>query len=59
LQIDEFGFIITGQNLSASQPGVFACGDCLKKDLYQVVTACAEGAEAADGAYKYVVTSNS
>jgi len=54
LKLDEAGFIITGEDMSASEEGVFACGDCRKKSLYQVVTACADGAVAADSAYKYI-----
>lgn len=50
LNLDESGFIITNQDLAASRKGIFACGDCLKKNLYQVVNACAEGALAAHSA---------
>jgi len=55
LDKDEFGFIITDQEMRTSQAGMFACGDCRKKSLYQVVTACGDGATAADAAYKYLV----
>jgi len=55
LQIDDSGFIITNQNLETSLKGVFACGDCLKKSLYQVVNACGEGAVAADSVHKYLL----
>jgi thioredoxin reductase (NADPH) len=55
LHLDESGFIITGQDLAASRKGVFACGDCLKKNLYQVVNACAEGALAAHSANIYLL----
>ncbi|MFA5411249.1 MAG: thioredoxin-disulfide reductase [Candidatus Omnitrophota bacterium] len=54
LETDESGFIITDEEMRTSQPGVFACGDCRKKSLYQVVTACAEAAVAASGAHKYL-----
>ncbi|MDP2940830.1 MAG: thioredoxin-disulfide reductase [Candidatus Omnitrophota bacterium] len=54
LNLDEAGFIITNEDLSASVEGVFACGDCRKKTLYQVVNACGDGAVAADSAYKYL-----
>jgi len=57
LQIDEFGFIITKTNYRTSEEGIFACGDCLRKDLYQVVTACAEGASAAEAVHKYIIGS--
>ncbi len=54
LKMDEAGFIITQDNMGTSQPGIFACGDCRKKSLYQVITACGDGATAADSAYKYI-----
>jgi thioredoxin reductase (NADPH) len=56
LDRDESGFIITDQDMRTSRPGIFACGDCRKKSLYQVVTACGEGAVAADSVYKYLLS---
>ena len=56
LNLDEGGFIITGEDMSTSQGGIFACGDCRKKTLYQVVTACGDGAVAADSAYNYLAS---
>ena len=56
LKVDEAGFIITDENLATSRGGIFACGDCRKKSLYQVITACGDGAQAADSAYKYFST---
>ena len=56
LKLDETGFIITDEGMSTSCEGVFACGDCRKKSLYQVVTACGDGAVAADSAYKYLAS---
>ena len=55
LRLDELGFIITDQDLNTALSGVFACGDCRKKSLYQVVTACAEGATAAALTHKYLL----
>ena len=54
LKLDETGFIITDEDMSTSCEGIFACGDCRKKSLYQVITACGDGAVAADSAYKYL-----
>jgi len=54
LQMDEVGFIITNEDMVTSIKGVFACGDCRKKGLYQVVNACGDGAVAADSAYKFI-----
>jgi thioredoxin reductase (NADPH) len=56
LNVDESGFIITQPDMSTSRKGVFACGDCIQKSLYQVVNACGEGAQAADSAHKYLLT---
>jgi thioredoxin reductase (NADPH) len=55
LKVDGSGFIITGQDMQGSQPGIFACGDCRAKSLYQVVNGCGEGAVAADSAHKYLL----
>ncbi|MDD5116337.1 MAG: thioredoxin-disulfide reductase [Candidatus Omnitrophica bacterium] len=51
--MDEAGFIITDDSMATSAEGVFACGDCRKKSLYQVINACGDGAVAADSAYKF------
>jgi len=54
LQMDEAGFIISSESMATSVEGVFACGDCRKKSLYQVINACGDGAVAADSAYKFI-----
>jgi len=55
LKTDASGFIITGCRMEASREGVFACGDCVSKSLYQVVNACGEAAVAADSVHKYLM----
>ncbi len=55
LETDAEGFIITDQEMRSSHQGIFACGDCRKKSLYQVISACAEGAIAADSSHKYLL----
>lgn len=55
LNTDEAGFIMTAEDMRTSQEGIFACGDCRKKSLYQVITACADGAIAADSCHKYLL----
>lgn len=55
LKLDDSGFIIVHSDLRTSQEGIFACGDCLKKSLYQVVTACGEGALASAGVMRYLL----
>lgn len=54
LQMDALGFIITDEELRTSKDGIFACGDCRRKSLYQVINACGEGAVAADACQKYL-----
>lgn len=54
IELDEEGYIITDDNMKTSQEGIFACGDCRKKLLRQVVTACGDGATAAFSAQRYV-----
>jgi thioredoxin reductase (NADPH) len=50
----EDGSIITDRDMRTSVPGIFACGDCVRKTLRQVVTACGDGATAAYSAQHYV-----
>jgi thioredoxin reductase (NADPH) len=54
VKLDDDGFIITDENLQTSVPGIFAAGDIRSKKIRQVVTACAEGAEAAIYAHHYI-----
>ncbi len=49
---DESGYILTDDNMHTNIDGVFAIGDCRSKSLRQVVTACSDGAIAADQAIK-------
>lgn len=55
LHKDSEGFIIVTQEMQTSLDGVFACGDCCKKNLYQVVNACGEAAVAAHSAHLYLL----
>ena len=43
---NEDGYLKTDGRLMTSIPGLFAAGDIREKNLYQVLTACADGAEA-------------
>jgi len=58
LKTDETGFIITDEQMQTSLKGIFACGDCRKKNLYQVITGCGEGATAAHSAHNYLLRAN-
>ena len=50
----EDGYIIADKEMETSREGIFACGDCRKKNLRQIVTACGDGATAAFSAQHYV-----
>ncbi len=54
LELNEKGFIKTGENLESSRRGIFACGDVRKNLLKQVIVACGEGALATHMAEKYI-----
>ncbi|MDD7410073.1 FAD-dependent oxidoreductase [Fusobacterium gastrosuis] len=53
IEIDQFGFIPTNEDLMTNVPGIFAAGDIRPKRLRQVVTAVADGAIAATSIEKY------
>jgi thioredoxin reductase (NADPH) len=55
LKADEAGFIFTDDDMQTCEKAIFACGDCRKKSLYQVVNACAEGAVAACSVQRYLL----
>lgn len=44
-------YIIVDKNMETSVKGIYACGDIIRKDLYQLVTAVSEGAIAATSVY--------
>ena len=52
--LDDKGYLIVDSEMSTSIPGLFACGDCIKKNLRQVVTACGDGAIAAMSCVHYL-----
>lgn len=54
VNLDKNGYILADENMRTSAPGIYACGDCNKKILRQVVTACGDGATAAFSAQHYV-----
>jgi thioredoxin reductase (NADPH) len=55
VSMDEAGFIITDNQMQTSKPGIFACGDCREKNLYQVIASCGEGASAAHSVHTYLL----
>ncbi len=54
VQLDENGYVKVDMDMRTSQEGIFACGDCRKTSLRQVITACGDGAMAGYNAQKYV-----
>ena len=50
---DDKGYIIVDEKGCTKVPGIFACGDSTKKEIYQIITAASEGATCAISAYKY------
>ena len=54
ISIDDSGSIVVDEKMQASLPGLFACGDIIKKDLKQVSTAVGDGALAGQMAYDYL-----
>ena len=48
------GYVTTDRNMHTAVPGIFAAGDCTVKNLRQVITACGDGAIAAEEAAHYV-----
>ena len=54
VKLDGQGFILTNENMETSLDGLFAAGDCRKKTLAQVITACGDGATAAFCANRYL-----
>lgn len=45
--LDEKGYIKTDKNLKTDIPFIYACGDTINKQVYQIVTATGEGAVSA------------
>lgn len=54
VDLDNYGYIKTDNNMETSVPGVYAIGDVRDTVLRQVVTACADGAIAAQSAGRVV-----
>ena len=55
VDLDESGYIIAGEDGVTSTPGIFAAGDIRTKNLRQVVTAVADGANAVASVQRYLI----
>lgn len=54
LELDQAGYIVADESGKTSIPGVFVAGDVRTKSLRQVVTAVADGAQAAENAAEFI-----
>ena len=54
LPLDESGYLEAGEDTRTGIPGVFAAGDARRRPIKQIVTACADGATAAQAALSYL-----
>lgn len=53
IQLD-YNYIIVDNKMKTNIDGIYACGDIIKKDLYQIVTAASDGAIAANSVKDYL-----
>lgn len=54
VECDEKGYVLAGEDCATSEPGIFAAGDIRRKPIRQIVTAVADGANAAVSAGNFV-----
>ncbi len=54
VDMDQGGYIATGENCMTNIEGVFAAGDLRQKSLRQVITACGDGATAVYSAERFI-----
>lgn len=52
--LNDYGYIETDEFMATKVPGIYGAGDIISKHLRQVITACSDGAIAAQAASKYV-----
>lgn len=53
-ELDKSGYVVAGEDCVTSAAGIFAAGDVRTTPLRQVITAAADGANAANSAEKYL-----
>jgi thioredoxin reductase (NADPH) len=54
VEMDQWGFLLTGAALQTSVPGLFAAGDCRGGSTKQAASAAGEGAAAALGIRRFL-----
>lgn len=55
VEMDENGYLKAGETCETSMAGIFAAGDCRTKELRQIITAVADGANAVNSVQKYLL----
>lgn len=53
-ELDENAYVRAGEDCMTTAPGIFAAGDVRTKAFRQIITACADGANAAHSAEEYL-----
>lgn len=56
VELDDSGYIIAGEDGKTNVPGVFAAGDIRTKQLRQIITAAADGANCVTSAQNFLLT---
>lgn len=54
MELDATGYAASGEDCRTKTPGVFVAGDCRRKAVRQLTTACADGSVAALAACSYI-----
>ena len=54
IEMNEAGYIIAGEDCATNIPGAYAAGDIRTKQLRQIITAAADGANAVTSVEKYI-----
>lgn len=56
METDNNGYIVAGETCETSVPGIYVAGDTRTKELRQIITAVADGANAINSVQKYLLT---
>lgn len=56
VETDKNGYVVAGENCETSVPGIFVAGDTRTKEVRQIITAVADGANAVNSVQKYLIS---